>query len=99
MQAIRTKYFGPSNVRGSRIQAKCEAKTIYVGFAHELNSEGNHQAACEELVRQMGWDLPDCYTPMVGGVFGGDYYWVFTNNDSGDGSHSPTTFSGKVSKS
>jgi hypothetical protein len=30
MQAIQTRYFGPGNVRGSRIKAWCAAKTIYV---------------------------------------------------------------------
>ena len=36
MQAIRTRYIGPTNTRDSRIQAKCEAKTIYVSYDHAL---------------------------------------------------------------
>jgi len=55
MQAIITKYIGPTNTRGSRIQAKCEAKTIYVGYDHSLNAEGNHVAAAKELAEKLGW--------------------------------------------
>ncbi|CAB4140590.1 hypothetical protein UFOVP669_48 [uncultured Caudovirales phage] len=78
MQAIRTRYIGPSNVKGSRIQAKCEAKTIYVSYEHALNIEENHKAACAALVAKMKWDTP-YYPPMVCGVFDGDYYHVFTS--------------------
>lgn len=78
MQAIRTRYFGPSNVKGSRIQAKCEAKTIYVSYDHALNIEENHVAAREALLAAMGWTSP-YYEPMVCGGFDNDYYHVFTN--------------------
>lgn len=76
MQSIRTRYFGPSNSKESRIQAKCEAKTIYMPYRHELNIEENHRAACRELVRAMKWDTSD-YSDLVGGEFYGDTYWVF----------------------
>lgn len=76
MQAIRTKYYGPSNVRGSRIQASCEGKTIYVPYNHALNSDANHRAACEELLRVMEWVFSD----MVGGTHGDAMYWVFAND-------------------
>lgn len=77
MQAIRTRYIGPTNSRGSRIQAKCEAKTIYVRYDHALNIEENHEAACKALVQSMGWTSP-YYTAMCSGVFDGDHYHVFT---------------------
>ena len=79
MQAIRTRYFGPSNVRGSRIQAKCEARTIYVSYDHALNLGENHLAACRALRLAMDWDKGP---PMVGGFFGNDGYWVFENDTS-----------------
>jgi hypothetical protein len=75
MLAIRTKYFGPPNVRGSRIQAQCKAKTIYVPYDHALNSDENHRAACKKLLSIMGWGAP-----MVGGTFANDMYWVFRND-------------------
>lgn len=76
MQAIRTKYIGPSNVKGSRIQAKCEARTIYLSYDSELSEYENHKGACAALVRAMGWEV-DGYSDMVGGVFDNAYYWVF----------------------
>ena len=77
MQAIRTRYIGPTNSRGSRIQAKCEAKTIYVSYDHALNIDENHDAARQALVEAMGWDS-SFYAPMVSGVFDGDHYHVFS---------------------
>jgi hypothetical protein len=82
MQAIRTRYIGPSNVRGSRIQAKCEARTMYVSYDHALNLGENHRAACEALMLAMGWipEHPTHYENRVGGVFAHDYYWVALND-------------------
>ena len=79
MQAIRTKYFGPTNWKGSRIQASCKTKTIYVPYDHALNGDENHRAACEELLRVMGWtaDKSNHFTDMVGGEYDHAMYWVF----------------------
>lgn len=76
MQSIRTKYFGPSNTRGSYIQAKCEAGSIRFGYQPALNSEQNHKAACDALLNKLGW-VDWCYGNMVGGKFDGAMYWVF----------------------
>jgi hypothetical protein len=76
MQSIRTRYFGPTDTHGSRIQAKCEAKTLYMPYRHELDIGENHKAACALLVKAMKWDT-DHYADMVGGEFSGDHYWVF----------------------
>ena len=78
MQAIRTKYHGPTNTKGSRISAQCEAGRICVHYDHALNIEGNHKAACDALRAKLGWDS-EYYKPMVGGSFDGAMYWVFTN--------------------
>lgn len=79
MQAVRTRYFGPTNSRGSRIQAKCEAKAIFVPCAQELNHDENHRMACKALLQQLGWRF-GTHGGMVGGMFNGDYYWVFTKD-------------------
>jgi hypothetical protein len=76
MQAIRTKYHGPGNVRGSRFSAQCDAGRIYVPYDYALGVEENHKAACEALCVKLGWVAPR-YQPMVGGCFDNDYYWVF----------------------
>jgi len=76
MQAIRTRYVGPTNTRGSRITAKCEAGSVSVPYDDALNSEQNHRAACDKLRAKLGWTTPH-YGAMTHGVFDGDYYWTF----------------------
>jgi hypothetical protein len=81
MQAIRTRYIGPTKVRGSRIQAKCEAKTIYMSYDHGLNLDENHRQACEILLCEMNWlKEHGRYSEMVGGSFDRDMYWVFSDD-------------------
>lgn len=72
MQAIRTKYIGATNTKPSRMQAKCEAKTIMASYDHSLDIDGNHEAVCKALCNQLGW-LPNVF----GGQFDGCCYWVF----------------------
>lgn len=55
MQAITTKYLGPTNHRGSRVKATCEAGSVIVGWDHALDSQGNHDAACRAMALKMGW--------------------------------------------
>ena len=50
MQAIITKFHGPTNVRGSRYSATCERGRIIVSADHSLTSDENHLAACAALV-------------------------------------------------
>lgn len=58
MQAIETKYFGPGNVRGSRIKASCEADTITIPYPHEASGgvEGAHLVAARALCAKLGWE-------------------------------------------
>jgi hypothetical protein len=74
MQAIRTRYHGPTNTRPSRMSAHCAAARVSVPVAHELNLDENHKAACDALRSKLKWDN----RPMIGGSFDGDTYWVFT---------------------
>lgn len=55
MQAIRTKYYGPTDTTGSCIRAKCQAGSIRMPYRHELDLEENHEAACRELCLKLGW--------------------------------------------
>ena len=50
MQAIETKYIGPTNYRGSRIKASCERGSITISYDSALNSEEAHIAAADALV-------------------------------------------------
>jgi hypothetical protein len=49
MQAIITKYLGPTNTRGARIKASCERGKLVMGWPHELDVEQAHRWACDEL--------------------------------------------------
>lgn len=55
MQAITTKYLGPTNRRGSRIKATCQARSITVPCDDRLNSELNHRQAARALADKLGW--------------------------------------------
>lgn len=72
MQAIRTKYIGATNARPSRMQAKCDAKTITVSYDHALDTDGNHEAVCQALLSHLGWP-----SNVIGGEFDKCHYWVF----------------------
>ena len=82
MQAIRTKYHGATNTKGSRMSAKCERKTIYLAYDSSLDSDANHRKACNALRLVMGW-VPSAGrvydAPMVGGWWGGCIIWVWKN--------------------
>lgn len=55
MQAIQTKYFGPTNARGSRIKATAPAGSMTVPYDHALNIDQNHKAAATALANKFGW--------------------------------------------
>lgn len=55
MQAIVTKYFGPTNVRGSRVKAKAEAGSITLHWDDALDVEDNHHRAAKALAEKLGW--------------------------------------------
>lgn len=55
-QAITTSYRGPTDSRGSRVIARCEAKRISVPWDHALNAPDNHAAAALQLLHDLGWD-------------------------------------------
>lgn len=72
MQAITTKYLGPTNFRGARIKASCEAGSISAPFGHELRIEERHGNAVAALLEKLGW-----YGAYVGGYQkGSTYVWV-----------------------
>lgn len=58
------------------MSAQCQAGRISIPYDHALNIDNNHKAACDALVKKLGWNA-DGYGDMVGGVFDGDHFWVF----------------------
>lgn len=72
MQAITTKYLGPTNFRGAHIKASCEAGSVSIPFGHELGIEQRHGNAVTALLEKLGW-----YGAYVGGYQkGSTYVWV-----------------------
>jgi hypothetical protein len=55
MQAITTKYLGPTNFRGSRIKASCEAGSITLPYDYNEN-DGGHYGAAVALIKKLGWE-------------------------------------------
>lgn len=73
MQAIKTKYLAPTNHRGARIKATCDAKSITVSYAYELSIEENHRLAAIELKTSLNWGG----TLESGSLKDGSYVHVF----------------------
>lgn len=55
LQAITTKYLGPTNTRGARIKATCDAGSLTVHWDYALNPSRNHAAAAQALAEKLGW--------------------------------------------
>lgn len=55
MQAIQTKFLGPTNSRGDRVKATCAAGTITVSWEFGLGQEENHIEAAKALIAKLGW--------------------------------------------
>jgi hypothetical protein len=56
MQAIVTTFLGPTNTKGSRVVAKCDAKRIVFAWDHGRGTTENHEAAARILLSVLGWD-------------------------------------------
>ena len=81
MQAIITKYHGPTNTKGSRVSARCDAGRVTIPWDDALSSDENHAAAARDLMRHLRWGrydrvgfVPD---PTVSGSLPGKLGTVF----------------------
>lgn len=76
MQAIITKYHGPSNVKGSRVSATCQAGRVMIEWSDALNSANNHRSAAMALCLKLNWD-----GEWLSGVLPtGETVWVCTTD-------------------
>lgn len=55
-QALVTKYFGPTNTRGSRIKVQASAGIKFYPWDYALGIEGNHTEAARKFAEHLGWD-------------------------------------------
>jgi hypothetical protein len=78
MQAIVTKYYGPTNHRGSRIKATAgNGASVTIPYPHELNIEAAHRKAAETLLTRMGWT-----GRLIAGGLSDGYVFVFAEDDA-----------------
>jgi len=76
MQTISTKYYGPTNIRGSRIVAKtASGKRFTQDYLHSLNADENHWLAAQGLARWLKWS-----GTMIQGSTEKGYVFVFAND-------------------
>jgi hypothetical protein len=54
MQAITTKFIGPTDLRGARIKARCQAGSKTVGYTYHRR-ERDHACAVAALLQKLGW--------------------------------------------
>jgi hypothetical protein len=66
VQAITTKFLGPTNFRGSRVKAKCQAGSITVSWNDALGVDDNHDTAAQALAEKLDW-TGEHYGKLVGG--------------------------------
>ena len=71
MQAITTKYLGPTDTKGSRIKASCEAWSIAIYYDHEFSASENHDSACKALLSKLEWR-----GDYIGGGYSNGYIYV-----------------------
>lgn len=79
MKAIQTKYYRPTNFKGSRIKASdLDGNTKWEHYRSELDTNDNHAAAAIALCHKMQW-----HGRLQGGHLGDDsMVWVFCDKDN-----------------
>ncbi len=55
MQAIVTKFLGPTDTKGDRIIARSDAGRVIVSYGYDGNVEAQHRKAAEALCVKLGW--------------------------------------------
>jgi hypothetical protein len=69
---IKTRFLGPTNNRGARIKATCQAGSITIPYAYELASGGSHWLAAQKLIKKCGLQWGEKFT--VGSDNNGYYF-------------------------
>jgi hypothetical protein len=73
MQAIVTKYIGPTNTKGARIKAvSCGGLSVTVPYEYDLDSYGAHCMAAVELCKNLKWE----FNHVAGELPDGSTAWV-----------------------
>jgi hypothetical protein len=78
VQAITTKYLGPTDHKGSRIKATCQAGSITLEWDSTLDSTANHDKAAVALADKLGWREGYHGDMVRGSPLDGGYVYCFT---------------------
>lgn len=54
-QAIKTKYLGPTNTKGTRVRASAYAGSIVVDWDYGIGNNENFEKAAMELIKKFEW--------------------------------------------
>jgi hypothetical protein len=95
MQAIQTRYHGPTNTLGARIKASCERGSLTIPYPYELSGDEVHREAALQLIERFvseDWrerSIPPSKNPwkrafVTGGLPDGTYAHVFDQSPSED---------------
>ena len=79
MQAIITKYLGPTDHRGSRVKATCQAGSLTLEWDDTLDLDANHRVAAIALAEKLGWTGAFYGDLISGGMPDGNDCHVFSN--------------------
>lgn len=55
MQAITVKFIGPTNTRGARYSARCQAGKLTFAQGYNTGIEENATIAAQNLAKHLGW--------------------------------------------
>jgi len=77
LQAIVTKYHGPTNYRAARMSAKADAGKVSICYDHGKTLEENHKSAAQALAHRCGWTAEKGRAPLVGGALPENAGYVF----------------------
>ena len=78
MKAIRTRYLGATNTRGSRIKADDgDGNTVTISYPHEFSGADVHAQAAIALCQKMGWR-----GMITAGGLDNGYVFTFSGSDT-----------------
>ena len=88
MVAIRTRFHGPTNHRGSRYTAYVTdtgpVRQLTLNSDHTLGLEDNHKRVARALVEKLGWTAEHNYGPWLMGSAAEGYVFVCHNGYESD---------------
>lgn len=74
MQAIETKFIGPTNTKGARIKAILACKSIVIPYPYEYEETEAHHYAALSLINTLQWNV----SIITGKLRNGNYVHVLT---------------------